>query len=971
MKTPLIKYITLVLLFWLPLLGFAQETNCSNGVDDDGDGLVDCFDVQDCNCPGFYYGQPEPGCQYIPAPPGYYDMGLVFKTDVSTAALDQRSGVFVMDMDNDGIPELVGKNPQNGNIYVFNGRDGTVKFTFSGPQTHQYTQVALGDVDKDGLGDVFVTANDATIHRFEYGMASAVWSSSLAAEAAVMSPQLADFNQDGIPEVYVGNAIFDALTGKRWVAFDANKNSGKHEGSINNDRDAWPLAFDIFKNGDPKPGGDAFGPEADGLELIVGNEVYLVDLGDGTNEDSGSLTLAATVSGTNIGDGFVSIADFNGNKKADVAVMSKGHIYIWEPFSQTLLTPSPYKITNTNFGGRINIGDFNNDGDVELGAAGRNIYVALDFDANTGALTELWTKSSLQDGSQRTGSTLFDFEGDGINEVVYSDETTLYIWRGSDGYELAAIPSASGTRTEYPLVADVNGDDQAEIIIAAQGTPGPSNSSNNGFIEVYRALNRPWITARKIWNQHGYFVTNVNDDGTIPAMQQDPIIAGVNNVFNRFLVQTTILKQNGIPTYAAPNAQISFDPNTDIDLTNCPTTIDVTVTIYNTGSAALPEGVYITFFGGDPFNGTPPVLHVAQTTQVVPPAGSTTLTATFSPPGNNFQLFVLINHDGSNPNASLPISPPENLYSGVGECDYTDNSTNGAIDITGCSLTVTPCPDLAQISPVNQCAASFDLATVPVTDNNSTTGTLSYYTSSSDAYAATNALSSTVVTTSGSYYVRKDANGCYDVAEIKLTLNCTPTPQDDNLVVNINTSGGGNLLANDTDPDGDPLTAMPGNFTTAQGGTLVINTDGSYTYTPPSGYTGTDSYVYTACDDDGVCATATLNIRVNSPPVAGDDILTVDEDTPGSGDLSGNDSDVDGTLTYTSGTFTTAQGGTITINADGTYTYTPGADYNGPDSYVYQVCDDDGACATATLNITVNDVNDPPVAGDDILTVDE
>ncbi|GIV38376.1 MAG: hypothetical protein KatS3mg033_0176 [Thermonema sp.] len=112
-----------------------------------------------------------------------------------------------------------------------------------------------------------------------------------------MRPQLAEFNQDGIPEVYVGNAIFDALTGKRWVAFDAAKNSGKHEGLSGNNADAYPLAFDIFKNGDPKPGGGTFGPEADGLELIVGNEVYLVDLGNGTNEDSGSLTLAATVFG--------------------------------------------------------------------------------------------------------------------------------------------------------------------------------------------------------------------------------------------------------------------------------------------------------------------------------------------------------------------------------------------------------------------------------------------------------------------------------------------------------------------------------------------------------------------------------------------------------------------------------------------------------------------------------------------------
>ncbi|WP_262509247.1 Ig-like domain-containing protein [Thermonema rossianum] len=202
-------------------------------------------------------------------------------------------------------------------------------------------------------------------------------------------------------------------------------------------------------------------------------------------------------------------------------------------------------------------------------------------------------------------------------------------------------------------------------------------------------------------------------------------------------------------------------------------------------------------------------------------------------------------------------------------------------------------------------------------------------------------------------------------------VNDAPVAVDDVLTVNEDTPGSGDLSPNDSDPEGDPLTYTSGTFTTAQGGTITINADGTYTYTPGADYNGPDSYTYTVCDNNGECDTATLTITVNpvnDAPVAGDDNATVLEDTPVSGDLSTNDSDPEGDpLTYTSGTFTTAQGGTITINPDGTYTYTPPAGYTGTDCFTYEVCDNNGACANATICIEVTP-NQPPVAEDDTAT---
>ena len=99
--------------------------------------------------------------------------------------------------------------------------------------------------------------------------------------------------------------------------------------------------------------------------------------------------------------------------------------------------------------------DFDGDGDVELGFAGRNIYIVRDYSGsggnNNGTWSPLWQKTGLDDGSQRTGSTLFDFDGNGTVEVVYSEEENLFIYDGPTGTELFRITSRSGTRTESPI----------------------------------------------------------------------------------------------------------------------------------------------------------------------------------------------------------------------------------------------------------------------------------------------------------------------------------------------------------------------------------------------------------------------------------------------------------------------------------------------------------------------------------------
>ncbi|MDJ1485392.1 Ig-like domain-containing protein [Cytophagaceae bacterium YF14B1] len=223
---------------------------------------------------------------------------------------------------------------------------------------------------------------------------------------------------------------------------------------------------------------------------------------------------------------------------------------------------------------------------------------------------------------------------------------------------------------------------------------------------------------------------------------------------------------------------------------------------------------------------------------------------------------------------------------------------------------------------------------------------------------------------------------------VRVIINISPVPdaplaQNDYNVTLINTPVTGNALSNDSDPDaGDVLTAtaVSGGATT-QGGSITIATDGMYTYTPPTGFTGIDTYTYTVCDQTGLCSQAVITVVVNpvstdgnKAPIAKNDNYTTIQNTPitipATGVLS-NDSDPNGdALTVTVATNTaTAQGGVITINADGSFSYTPKTDFVGIDTYTYIVCDGKGLCSAATVTILVNppltNGNRPPIAQND------
>ena len=203
-------------------------------------------------------------------------------------------------------------------------------------------------------------------------------------------------------------------------------------------------------------------------------------------------------------------------------------------------------------------------------------------------------------------------------------------------------------------------------------------------------------------------------------------------------------------------------------------------------------------------------------------------------------------------------------------------------------------------------------------------------------------------------------------------VNDKPVAWADTLAVQEDIPATGNVLTNDTDPDNDPLSASP--VKQPENGNVILNADGSFTYTPNANYNGVDSFIYKICDSGPLCDTATvlLNITaINDKPVALADTFAVTEDMPVTGNVLTNDTDPDNDA-LTVSPVTPPVNGKVTLNADGSFTYTPAADFNGADSMVYSACDPSGACASAKVTFNVAAVNDAPIAQNDSLgTVQE
>jgi hypothetical protein len=382
----------------------------------------------------------------------------------------------VTHLNSDVIPDVLAiayrsnQYSKNGTVIGLSGVDGALLFSWAninGCTPYGTAGLAVGDLDGDGVDSIVFLTSCGLMAVDPNGTEE--WRVSLPTEAVqtyLWTPSIADLDADGQAEVVFGRNVISSGGVLLWHG------TGGHGL------------------------GTSFAADLDGdgiMEVIAGSTVYE---SDGSVRWDGGVSSYSGVADLDL-DGQPEIVTVS--YEGTVTVFSAGGVVEW-----TVDFPTDSRA------GPPTLADFDGDGLPEIGIAFISSYRVLDGDG-----TILWAQDTEDDSSGRTGSAVFDFEGDGAAEVVYADEHVLYIFDGATGtVEMAYEDHESGTLLEYPIIVDIDGDGSAEIVLASNNMWEPSGITG---ITVIGDVDSSWAAARQVWNQHAYHITNVEDDGSIPT----------------------------------------------------------------------------------------------------------------------------------------------------------------------------------------------------------------------------------------------------------------------------------------------------------------------------------------------------------------------------------------------------------------------------------------------------------------------
>jgi hypothetical protein len=214
------------------------------------------------------------------------------------------------------------------------------------------------------------------------------------------------------------------------------------------------------------------------------------------------------------------VADLTGDGHPEVLITSTEGVSILDYQGNILVEefkPSSEGVGALAWERPATVHDFDGDGQAEFAFSIADTYMVLKMVDLGGWTLEIQAQWTVLDASGIAAGTAFDFLGDGDAEAMYADEDVLYVWESSDDQQppYVAEPRSSRTIVEYPVVADVDNDESAEIVVISN--ENPSGGVESPPVQVYGDANNRWIPARRIWNQHAYVISNVREDGTVPA----------------------------------------------------------------------------------------------------------------------------------------------------------------------------------------------------------------------------------------------------------------------------------------------------------------------------------------------------------------------------------------------------------------------------------------------------------------------
>jgi|GEM_PF-1046954 len=313
------------------------------------------------------------------------------------------------------------------------------------------------------------------------------------------APAIGDVDGDGFAEIATGDHLFDHNGRLLWRG-DTTKigSTGHGPTSVLADVDGVP-----------------------GLELVAGTRVFRADgtiLWDRTDLEDGHPAVADLD-----GDGFNEVVIRGGqlhvlNGRTGASIGSPFKPATRSGMPRDCQTPAqlpegeddPCNIIPTN----VAILNYDGGNDLEIFSSNQELITGYKFAG--GAMNEIF-RQDIFDGTGASGPAGFDFEGNGTEEVVYSDESKLRTWQ-SPGTETFEGDRVSVTIFEYSTIADVDNDGAAEMLVASNS---PFLPSNVGGVRAYVNNSVPWANARSVWNQHAYIEAIISELG-VPLFESTP-----------------------------------------------------------------------------------------------------------------------------------------------------------------------------------------------------------------------------------------------------------------------------------------------------------------------------------------------------------------------------------------------------------------------------------------------------------------
>jgi len=642
---------------------------------------------------------------------------------------------MVADLELDGSPEVVviayNTNLAQGALFAISGETGETHYVNRHHQLRGTYHPSIADMDDDPYPEIAVILNGGNVGLIddivncpdptaEGANGCYLWTTSLSSsQRGRTGGALAvhDINGDGIPEIIAGALVLDSRDGSIIVELPGPAGA-----------QTFSVAADIYD--DPDDDDD------DGhLEVLTGSCAFTV------NVEEKTFTQLWCQPAINIGyPGVADIMDTPaGPGEPEVIVVASSNVYVLRGDTGEIMHTFP--LPGGGVGGAPNIADFDGDGRPEFGTAGRGCYTVFDLDCvgpededlpgcnrpvippcepgidcfsiqpcpdtpdSSGTGNGILWSIAVQDiSSSRTGSSVFDFQGDGPAEVIYNDECRFMAFDGATGQPYLSIFNTSRTSTEYPIVADVNGNGQSEIIVGAnrdqfnrdcrdvvpqrpdifpqchpeddEEAPEYCTRGTNGVF-VYGDPNDRWVRTRTIWNQHAYAITNINDDGSVPRFMEPSWRA-----FNTFRAN----RQGAVPLHAADLMIANVQINND----DCPFGQSFSIQVANIGDITAPPGVTVVVRDAS----TGVVMTIGETHDYIPPGGSLTVNLRRRGPLMPvYDFAVTIAPDDLDDEVTITECDVDNntLLVSAGcpcteeVCDGVDNDCDGIVD-PGCLL---------------------------------------------------------------------------------------------------------------------------------------------------------------------------------------------------------------------------------------------------------------------------------------------